>query len=597
MRNFTNQEKFVSYLISPRGLYLTGLRVEKSSLLGLLEDIEDIFFKKNKNVSQIKETFATQESLLQVRKKIWIDKLSCLEANFQTLKLSLILDQESTSKGKDLKPFWNAQKKEISERLWLPTKTDSADLGLNLSKKSSKGGAKANSWFLINQKLFQNKNSLKTSFQSSLFSLPDSTVSEVTLTKKKSKKQPKELKQNYKTMRFRLLPSKREVEELDSVCEQFRWYYNSLVDLVPKHFYRELSTSKKFSKITIRKFLREFEYVENIRDGIVERQFARRPGRNEYPSPNFENKVYERTVRGAIDKFVSNINSAVANKKNGNISKFKMHFMSRKDATEICRYDDHSYPKFIREIDSRYWFRDSKTHKRVKVRFKDVETASGIEIYHDKIKETYTLHCPVDLLFSPENDLRKENQFKFSFNKGRIISLDPGVRKFLVGYDPDGRVIEFAPGDHKVLYSLMREADLCTCRKSKHLKWLRVKNMVKDLHNQIISFLVQNYDEIIVPEFLTQQMVKGKKLHRSTKRMLMIYSFHSFKEKLLFKCNQYDKKLMIVTEEYTSKTCTCCGELNNVGSSEVYKCNKCGVKLDRDLNGARNILLKNITLR
>ena len=46
-------------------------------------------------------------------------------------------------------------------------------------------------------------------------------------------------------------------------------------------------------------------------------------------------------------------------------------------------------------------------------------------------------------------------------------------------------------------------------------------------------------------------------------------------------------------EEYTSKTCSCCGSLNTkLGSSKIFNCPSCKVILDRDENGARNILLK-----
>lgn len=48
-----------------------------------------------------------------------------------------------------------------------------------------------------------------------------------------------------------------------------------------------------------------------------------------------------------------------------------------------------------------------------------------------------------------------------------------------------------------------------------------------------------------------------------------------------------------VTEEYTSKTCGNCGELNEkLGSNKTFECQKCKIVIDRDCNGCRNILLK-----
>jgi hypothetical protein len=34
----------------------------------------------------------------------------------------------------------------------------------------------------------------------------------------------------------------------------------------------------------------------------------------------------------------------------------------------------------------------------------------------------------------------------------------------------------------------------------------RIKNMVSDLHNKVASFMVKNYDDIIIPEFRTQDI-------------------------------------------------------------------------------------------
>ncbi|RHZ62220.1 hypothetical protein Glove_341g17 [Diversispora epigaea] len=49
------------------------------------------------------------------------------------------------------------------------------------------------------------------------------------------------------------------------------------------------------------------------------------------------------------------------------------------------------------------------------------------------------------------------------------------------------------------------------------------------------------------------------------------------------------------TEEYkyTSKTCGNCGFIKkNLGESKTFRCDSCDLVIDRDVNGARNILLK-----
>ena len=54
-------------------------------------------------------------------------------------------------------------------------------------------------------------------------------------------------------------------------------------------------------------------------------------------------------------------------------------------------------------------------------------------------------------------------------------------------------------------------------------------------------------------------------------------------------------KLFLVDESFTSKTCTRCGWLNqSLGKSKTFVCKNCDLNIDRDINGARNILIKNI---
>ncbi len=52
----------------------------------------------------------------------------------------------------------------------------------------------------------------------------------------------------------------------------------------------------------------------------------------------------------------------------------------------------------------------------------------------------------------------------------------------------------------------------------------------------------------------------------------------------------------IQDEWYTSKTCSMCGCKNeNLGGSKIFNCNKCKITMDRDYNGARNIMLKSLS--
>jgi putative transposase len=60
----------------------------------------------------------------------------------------------------------------------------------------------------------------------------------------------------------------------------------------------------------------------------------------------------------------------------------------------------------------------------------------------------------------------------------------------------------------------------------------------------------------------------------------------------MYKCNLQRIGYAEIDEAYTSKTCSNCGFMNdNLGASKIFKCNICELKIDRDCNGARNIMI------
>ena len=156
-----------------------------------------------------------------------------------------------------------------------------------------------------------------------------------------------------------------------------------------------------------------------------------------------------------------------------------------------------------------------------------------------------------------------------------------------------GTTVFIGQGSNKRLTELLLDVD----KNPSIEKWRKIKNMINELHWKTVSFLIENYDVIILPDFRVSEMVKSKKLTRMTKRLMCMYSFYSFRQKLEWKCSLYNKKIFIVDESYTSKTCGRCGVLNDVKGNETYTCGSCGLVCDRDVSGARNIFIKNTGLR
>jgi putative transposase len=119
-------------------------------------------------------------------------------------------------------------------------------------------------------------------------------------------------------------------------------------------------------------------------------------------------------------------------------------------------------------------------------------------------------------------------------------------------------------------------------------RW-KIFDLIDDLHKKTAHFLVTRFSEIVIPTFETSQMVT--KLRSKTARSMLTFAHYRFKQFLLAKAEEYSCKVRIVSEAYTSKTCSYCGRIQNIGSKKVFKCS-CGVNADRDLQGARGIYLR-----
>jgi IS605 OrfB family transposase len=87
-----------------------------------------------------------------------------------------------------------------------------------------------------------------------------------------------------------------------------------------------------------------------------------------------------------------------------------------------------------------------------------------------------------------------------------------------------------------------------------------------------------------------EQLVR---LSNEVKFVLQMQSHYSFKQYLKTKAKEYGTKVYNINESYTSQACTNCGRLSKEYENRIKICT-CGKKIDRDLNGSRNILMKGL---
>jgi len=92
--------------------------------------------------------------------------------------------------------------------------------------------------------------------------------------------------------------------------------------------------------------------------------------------------------------------------------------------------------------------------------------------------------------------------------------------------------------------------------------------------------------DVLVLEDLSVK--KDKKFGRRFNRKLGGWSFFQLERFLAYKLEEVGKCLVKVPPEYTSQMCSRCGNIG-VRNGNNYRCGACGLRLNADLNAARNI--------
>lgn len=118
-------------------------------------------------------------------------------------------------------------------------------------------------------------------------------------------------------------------------------------------------------------------------------------------------------------------------------------------------------------------------------------------------------------------------------------------------------------------------------------------NCAKDFNHKLSRKLVEEYDFLAFEDLTVSDLVKNRKLAYSINdvRWSQLLNF------IKYKCLWYDKKFVQIDRFYaSSKICSCCGiyHKDRVNSLSVreWTCPDCGTQHDRDVNAAKNILIK-----
>lgn len=116
----------------------------------------------------------------------------------------------------------------------------------------------------------------------------------------------------------------------------------------------------------------------------------------------------------------------------------------------------------------------------------------------------------------------------------------------------------------------------------------RVANQRLDAMHKATTWLAETYSEICIEDLHVAGMVKNHRLAKAVSDA----AFAEFRRQLEYKTARTGARLHIVDRWYpSSKTCSKCGRVKaKLSLSErTYRCDGCGLSIDRDLNAAINI--------
>lgn len=116
----------------------------------------------------------------------------------------------------------------------------------------------------------------------------------------------------------------------------------------------------------------------------------------------------------------------------------------------------------------------------------------------------------------------------------------------------------------------------------------RVANQRQDAMHKATTWLASTYSDISIEDLNTAGMARNRRLAKAVSDA----AFGEFRRQLEYKTARTGAALHVVDRWFaSSKTCSKCGRVKaKLSLSErTYRCDGCGLVMDRDLNAAINI--------
>ncbi len=167
-----------------------------------------------------------------------------------------------------------------------------------------------------------------------------------------------------------------------------------------------------------------------------------------------------------------------------------------------------------------------------------------------------------------------------------IVGVDLGLESFITL--SDGTKVE-APKPLKKALRLLERRSRQLSRKQKHSSLRlarlhrRVRNIRWDFLHKVTTWLAKTKPVIVV---------QGMSRNGNLSQAIYDASWGMFRRMLEYKCQWYGAVLIVAPRDFPStKVCSNCGEISPplLLSQRVFRCDACGLEIDRDWNAALNL--------
>ncbi len=362
---------------------------------------------------------------------------------------------------------------------------------------------------------------------------------------------------NYK---FRLYPNKVVETELNRQLDLCRWTYNRLLEELNKA--RE--EGRKLKRYDAQKLLVKLK---------------------EEDKPELKN-VYSKTLQMVNQQLWNNIHTLAGRKKKG-YKIGKLRFKGY-DLFKSIFYNQSGFIIGNRKIIlSKVGKVKAEFHREIKGNVKGIIISKRADKWYACIQV--------------ENPKQERAQLKVNPDTlHKAVGIDLGIKHFLA--DSNSKVVENPRFLQKtankiaVLQKQLAKKKKGSNRRNKaklkiNKAYEHLQNQRKDFAHKLSTEYVKNYGVIAVENLNIQGMVKNHRLAKS------IYDacLSQFIFFLSYKAESAGRILIKVDPKNTTQDCSVCGMKNTEHlelSQRIFKCSYCKIELDRDINAARNILIK-----